>query len=108
MVAGQLSRQSRSERELDQASRLQAPDKASSGPKIARTITLRLVAKDMNVVRPEVDRILGLVGGFVGQIDASGERGGQRAFRATVRIPVGGLDTALAAFEKVGRELGLI
>ena len=106
MVAGQVSQQSRSELPLYQASRSQAPDKASPGPKIARTITLRLVAKDMNVVRPEVDRILALVGGFVGQIDASGERGGQRAFRATVRIPVGGLDTALAAFRGLGEVIG--
>ena len=82
-----------------QAASAAAPIRAAL---ITRTAAMRIVASDFDAVRPAIDRVLADTGGFVGQIDASGDRGGPRSFRASVRIPAARLDAALAAFKGLG------
>lgn len=68
--------------------------------KIVHTVELTMVARDFSGIRPEIDRILRSVGGFVGQMDASGE---PPSLTATLRIPSGRLETAVAALRGLGR-----
>jgi uncharacterized small protein (DUF1192 family) len=68
--------------------------------KIVQTVELSIVAKEFSSVRPEVERILHNVGGFVGQMDASGETG---SIDATLRIPADRLENAVVAFRALGR-----
>jgi uncharacterized protein DUF4349/putative zinc finger protein len=72
-------------------------------PMIARTVSLKIVATDFDVVRPAVDRILSTVGGFAGQITASGERGVSRSLIGTVRVPADRLAEAVGALKKLGQ-----
>ena len=48
---------------------------AQPGPLLARTARLTLVVGTLEVARTEVDRIMASVGGYVGQITGSDERG---------------------------------
>lgn len=72
-------------------------------PMIARTARLRITAADFDAVRPALDRIVANVGGYLGQIEASGSRGESRSLTATVRVPAGRLNDALAALKALGQ-----
>jgi len=74
-----------------------------AGPRIVRTATLRLVAAEFDRIRPEVDRILKGVGGFVGGLTNSDRPGSPRSLRGTLRIPSAQFDSALAALRALGR-----
>jgi hypothetical protein len=74
-----------------------------AGPRIVRTATLRLVAVEFDRIRPEVDRILKGVGGFVGGLTNSDRPGSPRSLRGTLRIPSAQFDSALAALRALGR-----
>lgn len=74
-----------------------------AGPRIVRTATLRLVAAEFGRIRPEVDRILKGVGGFVGGLTDSDRPGSPRSLHGTLRIPSAQFDSALAALRALGR-----
>jgi hypothetical protein len=75
----------------------------SRGPKIIRTVSLTIVVKDFDIVRPAVDRVLRDVSGYVGQIQVSGARGEARSLRATLRVPSERLEEALRSLRAVGQ-----
>jgi hypothetical protein len=76
---------------------------AAKAPMIARVVSLRIVANDFDRVRPSVDKILSDVGGFVGQLSASGARGESRTLTGTVRVPADRLADAVTALRALGQ-----
>jgi hypothetical protein len=74
----------------------------STGPMIARTARLRLLAKDVEAARQAIDRIVRDLEGFMGQVDV--ERGVNEAkiLRATVRVPTATLEEAFKALKALG------
>jgi hypothetical protein len=75
----------------------------ASDARIVRTATLRLVVTDFNRIRPEVDRILTMVGGLVGGITDAARPGFPRSLRGALRIPSAQFDSALSALRALGR-----
>lgn len=75
----------------------------AAGPSIVRTVTLRIVASDFDAARSAIDRTLGDVGGFVGQLGVSNSGEGSRTIHGTLRVPAARLDEALAALRTLGR-----
>jgi hypothetical protein len=75
----------------------------SRGPKIIRTVSLTIVVKDFDIVRPAVDRVLRDVSGYVGQIQVSGARGEGRSLHAHLRVPSERLEEALRSLRGVGQ-----
>ena len=78
----------------------------AEGPLIIRTAHLRIVPRDFDSARAELDRIIAQAGGFVGRIVSSGERGNPRVIEATLRIPAPRLDETLAALRALGHVAG--
>jgi hypothetical protein len=78
-------------------------EQRAAGPLVVRTVTLRIVAANFQAVRPAIDRTLGTVSGFIGQIEASDTGDATRSIRATVRVPASRLDEAVAALRSLGR-----
>lgn len=70
--------------------------------KIIRTANLTIVANDFEAIRPAIDRILGEVGGFIGEIQVS-DAGGTRSLRAMLRVPAPRLDDARRSLAALGR-----
>lgn len=81
-----------------------APKADPRGPQIVRTVTLTIVTRDFAAVRPAVDRILQSVGGFVGNIQVSGEAN-TGSLQGTLRVPANRLAEAVAALRALGRVL---
>ena len=73
------------------------------GPMIVRTAGLTLVTKEFEKTRTELELILRLHGGYVGQLGVSAPANSGRTLNATLRIPSGQLDSALAELKKLGR-----
>jgi hypothetical protein len=69
---------------------------------IARWARLDIIASRFDDVNPAIDRILREVKGFAGNIDATAARGASRSLNATLRVPAGSLDTAIASLKKLG------
>ncbi len=76
---------------------------AVRGPKIIRTVSIRITAIDFDAVRPAVDRILRDVSGFVGEIRTSDAQEAARSLHATLRVPAARLDEAVRALRALGR-----
>jgi hypothetical protein len=76
---------------------------APSGPKIVRAVSLTVIAKEFDAVRPAIDRVLKDVGGFVGEMQLTDASSTERSLRATLRIPSSRLDEAVRALRTVGR-----
>jgi len=77
------------------------PAQASGASKIIRTASLSLIAKDFDAVRPAVERLLTELGGFVGQMQASGGTA-DRMLHATLRVPEARLDAAMRSLRTLG------
>ena len=73
------------------------------GPMIVRTAGLTLVTKEFEKTHNELERILKLHGGYVGQLSVSAPANSGRTLTATLRIPAEQLDAALAELKKLGR-----
>jgi predicted anti-sigma-YlaC factor YlaD len=71
-------------------------------PRVIRTATLRLLAKDFDASRAAIDRIVAGAGGYLGVVQVSGVRPQARALRATVRVPSARLDAVIAALKALG------
>ena len=79
-------------------------DTDRKGPSIVRTAKVRLSTPDVDRVRAAIDRIIADAGGFVGQLNASNDRG-QRSLQATLRVPAARLDAVLTALRALARVL---
>jgi hypothetical protein len=75
----------------------------AQGPKIVRTVTLTIVTKDFDAVRPHMDRVLRDMGGFVGQMELNDALSVERSVRATLRVPADRLEQALRALRGLGQ-----
>jgi hypothetical protein len=80
------------------AASLQIPE----GPMIAGWARLDIIAASFDEVSPAIDRILREVKGFAGNIDATAARGSSRSLNATLRVPAGSLDAAIASLKRLG------
>ena len=78
------------------------PARAVVGPLVIRTASLSLLVRDYDAARTELDRIARAVGGFVGNLAASGSRGGAPSLSATLRVPAPRLDETLTALKGLG------
>ena len=88
----------------EDASRLLAREvDKPSGPMIARTASLVLIAKDFNNARPAVERIARQHQGYVAQLQAAAQQGTGRGLNATLRVPAAQMDAALAELKQLGR-----
>jgi hypothetical protein len=100
-VAGQAAADVPESLSLGHAS--QPPAQPTRSAIVTRTARLRLVATNFDTARPEVDRILRDLSGFVGEIVVTGGRGTPRSLTATLRVPSDRLDAALTALKGLGQ-----
>jgi hypothetical protein len=87
------------------AERQEQPGRADAAvrtPKIIRTVTMHVVAKAFDDVRPALDRLLRDVNGFIGQMQASDAGASQRSLTATLRVPAARLDDTVRALRALG------
>jgi hypothetical protein len=62
-------------------------DGALKRPAIIRTVTLRIVTKEFEGIRPTVEGIVAAAGGFVDHMTATGHQASARSLSGTLRIP---------------------
>jgi hypothetical protein len=77
--------------------------KVTSGPMIARTVSLSVVVKDFPASRLALDAILARHHGYPAQLDASTPENASRSLQASLRIPVPELAAAIADLKTLGR-----
>jgi hypothetical protein len=73
------------------------------GPMIVRTASLSLITKDFEKSRAAMEDTLKRHGGYIGQLTVSAPGESGRTLTATLRVPSGQLDAALAELKKLGR-----
>jgi hypothetical protein len=77
----------------------------SQAPIIARTASLTSLVKDFAVARASLDSVLARYGGYTANLTIDTPENGQRHFNASLRIPVGRLNPAMADLKMLGRTL---
>lgn len=82
------------------------PAETTQGTLVIRTAQLRIVPRDFDDARTELERIIAKSGGFLGRIVSHGDRGNPRVIEATLRIPAPRLDETLAALRALGHVSG--
>jgi hypothetical protein len=75
----------------------------TQAPLIARTAQLALVTKEFDRGRIALDDILKGHNGYLGQLSVNSPAGSGRTLDATLRIPAGQRDAAIAEIKKLGR-----
>jgi hypothetical protein len=75
----------------------------AAGPLLVRTAQLTLVLQNLDAARAEMEKALLSVGGFAGNISATGSGTDQRTLSATLRVPTARLDETIAALKKLGQ-----
>jgi len=75
----------------------------TAGPMIARTASLTIVAKDFEVARAAVERIVSQHKGYVADLATNAPKDAARTLTATLRIPAPQLDAAIADLKALGR-----
>jgi len=73
------------------------------GPMIIRTALLAILTREFDDVRSAMEKILSAHGGYAAQLNVNSQPGRGRLLKATVRIPTGKVDQALAEMKKLGR-----
>lgn len=76
---------------------------APSGPMIARTAGLTLIAADFDNARAAIEAILSRHHGYFGDLNVSAPTGAGRALSATLRVPADQLEATLAELRTLGR-----
>ncbi len=79
---------------------------APVGPMVVRTASLALITNDFDKARTAMEETLRRHGGYIGQLNVSAPGEGGRTLNATLRVPAGQLDAALAELKKLGRVAG--
>ena len=82
--------------------RAQPAAAAAPRPMIARTASVRVLTRDFDRARADLDRILRDHKGYAAQLDVSGGRESGRTLNATLRVPASDLDAVLAALKGLG------
>jgi Domain of unknown function (DUF4349)/Putative zinc-finger len=75
----------------------------SSGPMIARTVSLSLIAKDFDSSRASLETILVRHNGYAANLSVSTPQDAARSLQASLRIPAPQLAAALAELKSLGR-----
>jgi hypothetical protein len=70
---------------------------------IVRTASLALITNDFEKARAAMEETLKRHGGYIGQLTVSAPGESGRTLNATLRVPAGQLDAAMAELKKVGR-----
>jgi Domain of unknown function (DUF4349)/Putative zinc-finger len=78
-------------------------DKATSGPMIARSVSLSIVVKDFAASRSSLDGILARHHGYSAQLNVSTPENAARGLAASLRIPAPELASAVADLKTLGR-----
>jgi anti-sigma factor RsiW len=78
-------------------------DAIPPAPMILRSAQITVVTPNLDQARAGMDQIVVRFGGYVGDLSASAPSDGPRKLTATLRIPAGQLDAALAEVKKLGR-----
>jgi hypothetical protein len=78
-------------------------DKATSGPMIARSVSLSIVVKDFAASRSSLDGILARHHGYSAQLNVSTPENAARGLQASLRIPAPELASAVADLKTLGR-----
>jgi hypothetical protein len=82
----------------------QAPDaQLPAGPKIVRSAELYFTAKNFDTARLDIERVARTYGGHLAQLTVSSPASQARSLSASLRVPSGRLDEALAELRKLGR-----
>ena len=79
------------------------PQRSKTGPRIARTARLALVAADVESTRTKIEQIVTGAGGYIDRITASNGDGRGPSVSATFRIPTDRLPQTLTAIKALGR-----
>jgi hypothetical protein len=74
-----------------------------SGPMIARTVSLSLMAKDFDFSRASLDAIVARHNGYSANLTVNTPQGAARMLQASLRIPAPHLPAALAEIKALGR-----
>jgi len=74
-----------------------------SGPMIARTVSLAIVAKDFDAARGSLDAILVRHSGYTAGLNVATPQGAARTIQASLRIPAPQLVAAVAELKALGR-----
>jgi hypothetical protein len=72
-------------------------------PMIARTVTLSIVVKDFGFSRTALDAILARHHGYAASLNASTQQNAARSLQASLRIPAGELNAAVAELKSLGQ-----
>ena len=75
----------------------------SSGPMIARTVSVSLIAKDFDSSRASLDAILARHNGYSANLSVSTPQDAARSLQASLRIPAPQLSAALVEIKALGR-----
>jgi Domain of unknown function (DUF4349)/Putative zinc-finger len=78
-------------------------DPQKTGPMIARTVALSIIAKDFDSSRASLDAILARHNGYAADLNAATPQGAARSLQASLRIPAPQLPAALAELKSLGR-----
>ncbi len=79
------------------------PAAEPTGPMVIRTAALHIITKEFENARAATEEIVRRHQGHIANLATSGQRDAARALAATLRIPAGRLDAALAELKKLGR-----
>jgi uncharacterized protein DUF4349/putative zinc finger protein len=78
-------------------------DLVANGPMIIRSAQLRLITKEFDKARANLEGILKRHRGYVGELKAGGTTGSGRTLTATLRVPADQLDATLTEVKTLGR-----
>lgn len=78
-------------------------DRLTSGPMIARTVSLTLVVKDFAAARGNLDAILARHHGYAAELTVNTAEGTPRNLQASLRVPAPELMAALSELKSLGR-----
>ena len=73
--------------------------------RIIQTATIDLVVKDIEVVRPEVEKIVAEFKGYIAKSDVTGQSGRLRSATWTLKIPVGDYRAAVGRIVALGQAM---
>lgn len=81
----------------------QSPPAPAAGPMIERTATINLAARDFDQLRGRIDSLLARRHGYLAELTVNAPQGAGPSLSASLRVPAGELDAALAELRQLGR-----
>jgi len=91
---------------LDGQAQTDQQSRVFSGPMIARTLSLSIVAKDFDSARPSLDSILARHNGYSADLTINTPQDAARSLQASLRIPASQVAAAVIELKSLGRVEG--